>query len=104
MVGGVPKPLRSLHAMATDAVRQKSDKEPVLARPRTLILASHLPMDGACRAYPGPRPYAARGLPGYEAAGSSSGTPMIMRILTISRDNNRETCIWLVPISSAISA
>jgi hypothetical protein len=26
------------------------------------------------------------------------------RIFSSSRDSNRETCIWLVPISSAISA
>jgi hypothetical protein len=39
----------------------------------------------------------------YEAAASVSGAPMIMRILIISRDSNRDTCIWLVPISSAIS-
>ena len=42
--------------------------------------------------------------PSYEATGSSSGTPMIERILIIRRDSTRETCIWLVPIFSAISA
>jgi predicted ATPase len=40
----------------------------------------------------------------YEATASVSGAPMIMRILIMSRDSNRDTCIWLVPISSAISA
>ena len=39
----------------------------------------------------------------YEAAANVSGTPMITRILTSSRESNRETCIWLVPIASAIS-
>ena len=39
----------------------------------------------------------------YDAAGSLSGTPMMVRIFTNSRDSNRETCIWLMPISSAIS-
>ena len=46
----------------------------------------------------------ARASPSYEATGSSSGTPMIERILIIRRDSTRETCIWLVPIFSAISA
>ena len=92
-----------LHAMA-DAAPQKSDDEPVLARPQPLILPSHPP---SARPQSTPRAGTrtpARGLPSYEAAGSSSGTPMIERILTIRRDSTRETCIWLVPISSAISA
>jgi hypothetical protein len=41
--------------------------------------------------------------PYYDAAGSWSCTPMITRSLTSSRDSSRDTCIWLVPISSAIS-
>jgi hypothetical protein len=54
---------------------------------------------------PGPAPVRRPGAsPSYEATGSSSGTPMIERILTIRRDSTRETCIWLVPIFSAISA
>ena len=32
-----------------------------------------------------------------------SGTPMMVRSLSNSRDSKRDTCIWLVPISSAIS-
>jgi len=48
--------------------------------------------------------YAGPGLPDpYEASGSASGRPMIDCILIISRANNLETCIWLVPISTAIS-
>lgn len=92
-----------LHAMA-DAAPQKSDNEPVLARPQPLILPSHPPSALTSEHAPGRHPYADPGPPSYEAAGSSSGTPMIERILIIRRDSTRETCIWLVPISSAISA
>ena len=93
-----------LHAMA-DAAPQKSDDEPVLARPQPLILPSHPPICQQLRARPGPAPVRRPGAsPSYEAAGSASGTPMIERILIIRRDSTRETCIWLVPISSAISA
>ena len=92
-----------LHAMA-DAAPQKSDDELVLARPQPLILPSHTLSALASEHAPGRHPYADPGPPSYEAAGSSSGTPMIERILIIRRDSTRETCIWLVPISSAISA
>jgi hypothetical protein len=88
-----------------DAAPQKSDDEPVLARPEPLILPSHPPSAlEAQSTHPGLHPYAGPGPPSYEAAGSSSGTPMIERILIIRRDSTRETCIWVVPISSAISA
>ena len=89
-----------LHAMA-DAAPQKSDDEPVLARSQPLILPRHPPSPAAQSTAPVRRPGAS---PSYEATGSSSGTPMIERILTIRRDSTRETCIWLVPIFSAISA
>ena len=93
-----------LHVMA-DAAPQKSDDEPVLARPQPLILPSHPPSALQLRARPGPAPVRRPGAsPSYEATGSSSGTPMIERILIIRRDSTRETCIWLVPIFSAISA
>ena len=41
--------------------------------------------------------------PAYDAAGDLSCPLMMVRILTSSLDCNRETCIWLVPRSSAIS-
>ncbi len=41
---------------------------------------------------------------GYDASGKLSGAPMMVRILSSSLESNRDTCIWLVPISSAISA
>jgi hypothetical protein len=40
---------------------------------------------------------------GYEAAASSAGVPMMLRNLSSSRASNRETCIWLMPSSWAIS-
>lgn len=39
----------------------------------------------------------------YEAAASSAGAPMMLRNLSSSRESNRETCIWLMPSSWAIS-
>ena len=87
-----------------DAAPQESDDEPVLPRLQPLILPSHPPISAAqSTPWAGTR-RPARGLASYEAAGSASGIPMIERILTIRRDSTRETCIWLVPISSAISA
>jgi hypothetical protein len=40
---------------------------------------------------------------GYEAAASSLGAPMMLRNLSSSRDSSRETCIWLMPSSCAMS-
>jgi hypothetical protein len=40
---------------------------------------------------------------GYEAAASSAGAPMMLRNLSSSRESSRETCIWLMPSSWAIS-
>jgi hypothetical protein len=40
---------------------------------------------------------------GYEAAASSLGAPMMLRNLSSSRESSRETCIWLMPSSWAIS-
>jgi len=39
----------------------------------------------------------------YEAAASSVGAPMMLRNLISSRDSSRETCIWLIPSSWAMS-
>lgn len=40
---------------------------------------------------------------GYEAAASSAGVPIMLRNLSSSRASNRETCIWLMPSSWAMS-
>jgi hypothetical protein len=40
---------------------------------------------------------------GYEAAASSLGAPMMLRNLSSSRESSRETCIWLMPSSWAMS-
>jgi hypothetical protein len=40
---------------------------------------------------------------GYDAAASSAGVPMMLRNLSSSRASNRETCIWLMPSSWAMS-
>ena len=42
---------------------------------------------------PGPVSQAGPGPAGYEARGNVSGTPMMVRSLSTSRDSNRDTCI-----------
>jgi hypothetical protein len=39
----------------------------------------------------------------YDAAASSVDAPMMLRNLISSRDSSRETCIWLMPSSWAMS-
>ena len=112
-LNGARRAAASFLARYGDPTPQKSDKEPVLAAgPASLILARPTPTR-ACRACArsGPTPTPARGLLpiSYEVivarkrGAVMSGMPMIMRILSISRASNLETCIWLVPISTAIS-